>query len=164
MVNRRLDWRTTSFKPSKAHYEALTGLMLDSEGLAKIKSVTSGTVAFGLQPISTRVIEEGLAHGGNALGLLPSNQTWFVIDSGAWFPEDDALVHSATREIVQGIEESSKADGVYVPYLFMNDASWDQDVISHYGAENVARLKEVQAKYDPHHVFRDLVPGGFKLP
>lgn len=138
--------------------------MMNSTALAQIRSVTAGTAAFGLQPISSRVVEEGRSRGNNALGLLPLDQTWFVIDSGWWFPEDDEIVHSATRDLVQAIEDNSSIEGVYLPYLFMNDASWDQDVILHYGDDSVARLEEVQSKYDPNRVFQELVPGGFKLP
>ncbi len=45
----------------------------------------------------------------------------------------------------------------------MNDASYDQDVLAHYGAANLRRLRDVQARYDPDLVFQKLVPGGFKL-
>ncbi|KAK8008142.1 FAD-binding oxidoreductase [Apiospora marii] len=160
----RVDWRTTAFKPTKGHYEALTGLLTDSKALEQIKSVTAGTAAFGLQPISARVIHEGRSRGGNTLGLSPVNQTWFVIDSGCWFPDDDALVHDATRSMIQSIELKSKEEAAYLPYLFMSDSSWDQEVILHYGPSSNARLRKVQAQYDPDHVFQHLVPGGFKLP
>ncbi|KAH8594970.1 putative FAD-binding oxidoreductase [Bisporella sp. PMI_857] len=159
----RVDWRTTTFEPSKSLYDSLTSLMTESPALERVKSVTAGTVAFGMQPISSGLVEAGRGRGGNALGLSAVNQTWYVIDSGWWSQEDDELVHTATRDIVESIEKHSKAEQVYLPYVFMNDASWDQDVISQYGADSVARLKEVQTKYDPSHIFQELVPGGFKL-
>lgn len=43
-------------------------------------------------------------------------------------------------------------------------SGWDQPAIASYGPENVAFLYEVQAAYDPTHVFQRLVPGGQKLP
>ena len=43
-------------------------------------------------------------------------------------------------------------------------AGWDQEVIASYGEENVARLKQIAASYDPDAVFQNLVPGGQKLP
>lgn len=39
-----------------------------------------------------------------------------------------------------------------------------QPVIESYGPESVARLKAVQAAYDPNFVFQTLVTGGQKLP
>lgn len=62
------------------------------------------------------------------------------------------------------VEESSKSNGLYLDYLFMNDASKDQEVIAHYGDENVQKLKIIAAKYDPMRVFQTLESGGFKLP
>ena len=43
-------------------------------------------------------------------------------------------------------------------------SGYNQEVIKGYGEENVARLLEIAAKYDPDQVFQRLVPGGQKLP
>ncbi|OTA53613.1 putative FAD-binding oxidoreductase [Hypoxylon sp. EC38] len=161
---RRADWFATSFLPSESIYSSLTGIMTTSPGFKQVQSVTAGTVAFGMQPISTSVIEAGNARGGNALGLKAVNQTWYVIDAGWWWEDDDTIVHEGTRDMIDQIEAESKAANDYVPYIFMNDASWDQPVIEHYGDANVRKLKEVQLRYDPNLVFQKLVPGGFKLP
>lgn len=48
-------------------------------------------------------------------------------------------------------------------FIYMNYAGQDQDVYAGYGPESVARLKEVQSKYDPQGVFKNLQPGYFKL-
>ena len=121
-------------------------------------------MALGLQPNSASMVFAGNARGGNALGLQAVNQTWFVLDTGHEFSSDDESAHEVTREILARIENVSKSEGNYLPYLFMNDASYDQDVIGHYGTANVKRLKSVQRVYDPELVFQKLVPGGFKLP
>ncbi|KAI0111795.1 putative FAD-binding oxidoreductase [Daldinia grandis] len=161
---RRVDWSTTSFAPSKALYTSLYDLIGETPALKQIANVTSGTVVLGMQPISINAIEAGYARGGNALGLRPVDQTWYVIDAGWWDEKDDEIVHDSIRDITGVIEEASTGGDSYVPYLFMNDASWDQDVIGQYGEENVKKLKAVQSRYDPEHVFQKLVPGGFKLP
>jgi hypothetical protein len=157
-------FRTNSFEPSRELYKSLTDLMTKSLGLQKVKALTGGTVAFGMQPISAKVVKAGNDRGGNALGLSHVNQTWYVINSGNWFQKDDEALRKATRDILEPINRHAKAEGVHLPYLFMNDAGWDQDVISAYGRENVARLRKVQIQYDPKEVFQKLVPGGFKLP
>ncbi len=46
----------------------------------------------------------------------------------------------------------------------MNYAWRNQDVIGHYGEENVEILLGLQQKYDPTLVFERLVKGGFKIP
>ncbi|KAM7200339.1 hypothetical protein V8F20_005316 [Naviculisporaceae sp. PSN 640] len=163
---RRVDWRTTSFTPNAAVYRKIHDLLTatgNSNLLRQITSVPDGTVAFGVQPISANVMAQGALRGGNALGLSAVNQTWHVLDVGWQLEKDDARVHAATRKMTDEIEVASRAEDAYLPYLFMNDASWDQDVIGHYGARNVARMKLVRAKYDPKNTLQRLMPGGFKL-
>lgn len=121
-------------------------------------------MALAIQPISARVGHVGHRRGGNALGLQATVQTWFTLDVAHYRAADDEAAHNATRGVLARIESETRRDGKYLPYQFMNDASFDQDVIGHYGAQNVRRLKNVQERYDPERVFQILVPGGFKLP
>lgn len=159
----RVDRRATSFTPDKGLYNKLVKLLTGSAGLKKIENVESRTVAYGLQPISTSAIQAGIARGGNALGLQNVNQTWFVIDAG-WAIETDGLtVHNTTRDVVDSIKKEAEAAGKHVLYIFM-DASYDQNVIAGYFKDNVARLRDVLAQYDPDQVFQTLVPERFKLP
>ena len=74
------------------------------------------------------------------------------------------MIHNATRALNGRIEDASREEGVYEPYQFMNDASWDQDVIGRYGVEGQRNMRRVQRKYDPDMVFQNLVSGGWKLP
>ena len=137
--------------------------MTKAPELATIQSTVGGSFAIGVQPINTNLIQARNAQGGNSLGLKNVNQTWFVVDAG-WISNDaDAMIHNATRALNTRIGDASKAEGVYEPYEFMNDASWDQDVISTYGIEGKRNMRRVQRKYDPHMVFQRLVSGGWKL-
>ncbi|KAH0594832.1 hypothetical protein MHUMG1_07667 [Metarhizium humberi] len=160
----RAYFRTAVFEPGQQLYNSLTSLMANSGALKRVKSMKNGTVAFGMQPISTGLVQAGRDRGGNALGLNLVNQTWFVINSGCEFAEDDELLRSATHDILGSIVKQSKTEQTHLPYLFMNDAGWDQNVLGSYGRDNVARLREVQAKYDESQVFQQLVPGGYKIP
>ena len=72
-------------------------------------------------------------------------------------------MHDATRAVMDNIASEAKKEGLGLEYLFVNDASYNQDIIGHYGEENVKRLKEVQRVYDPNRVLQRLVAGGFKL-
>ena len=138
--------------------------MVTAPELQQIKSLNAGSLALGLQPISASVVLAGNARGGNALGLQSVDQTWFVLDTGHWLPEGDQEAHNATRGIHARIENLTKENGNYLPYQFMNDASYDQPVIAHYGEASVEKLRKVQRLYDPNLVFQRLVTGGFKLP
>ncbi|KAL8746678.1 MAG: hypothetical protein Q9190_001332 [Brigantiaea leucoxantha] len=160
----RWDWFAISLKPSATLYQKIASIITTAPELKTLESITAGSLALGLQPISSSLIQAGNAMGGNALGLQNVNQTWFVLDVGWWHPSDDDVVHNATRAIHDRIRQEAKSEGKLLEYIFMNDASYDQDVIKHYGAKNVKQLREVQRKYDPKRVFQNLVSGGFKLP
>ncbi|KAL8654751.1 MAG: hypothetical protein Q9226_003315 [Calogaya cf. arnoldii] len=160
----RFDWFATSFKPDASLYSQIEKLTTTAPELGSISSLTAGSLALGLQPISSSVVAAGRARGGNALNLEAIDQTWFVLDIAYWFPEHGQAAHDSTRRLHTKIENITKDSGKYLPYQFMNDASYDQEVIRHYGEVNVQRLRSVQKKYDAELVFQKLVPGGFKLP
>ncbi|RYO80892.1 hypothetical protein DL766_010441 [Monosporascus sp. MC13-8B] len=159
----RIDLYTTSFTPNEALYRSLDSIVTTSHSLEEVKSVTAGSLALGFQPISSTAIEAGYARGDNALGLEAVNQTWYVIDVGWYWPSDDDFVRVATEDMIGQVEKASKAEDSHVHYLFKNDANHEQDVIGSYGEENVRRLRDAQAKYDPDRVFQKLMPGGWKL-
>ncbi|KAL4751916.1 hypothetical protein BDW72DRAFT_192427 [Aspergillus terricola var. indicus] len=163
-ANHRWDWAATSSTPNPHLYNAVSKLMTTSQAFQTLASIPNGVLALGFQPISSRAVEAGNSRGGNALGLQNSSQTWLVIDGGWDEPEDDERVHSAVRGLVDTIETLAREDhDAYVSYIFMNDASWDQDVIGSYGNESVASLTRIQSEYDPEGVFQNLAPGGFKI-
>lgn len=159
----RWDWFATSFSPNDGLYTQIQDILTTAPELDTLSSLNSGTLAFGLQPISESVVRAGISQGGNALGLEAVNQTWFVLDMGWNSPDDDTIAHQATSSLNDRIRDAAVQTGQDLPYIFMNDASYDQKVISSYGELNVAKLMEVQKRYDPDHVFQSLVPGGFKL-
>lgn len=160
-----MNWFVTGFKSTQRIYQKIAHLLTVAESpkLAQLQSLTPFSAAFGIQPISASVITAGRERGGNPLGLSPVNQTWFHIDAGWWFPSDDVRVIDTFKSIIAEIETATQTQEDYLPYLFINDANESQDVIAHYGADNVSRLKDVQAKYDPWGIFQRLVPGGFRL-
>ncbi|MCJ1383197.1 hypothetical protein MMC17_006310 [Xylographa soralifera] len=160
----RWDWHATSFLPDAELYQEIANITTTAPELKQIESLTSGTLTLGVQPISASVAQAGMARGGNALGLEAVNQNWFVLDVGWNDPSGDKIAHDATASIKAKIEAASIERGKYIEYIFMNDASYSQDVIGHYGWANVERLRAVQKKYDPDLVFDKLVNGGFKVP
>ncbi|KAL9079557.1 MAG: hypothetical protein Q9157_001554 [Trypethelium eluteriae] len=160
----RWDWHATSFEPDADLYQEIANITLHAPELKQIESLTSGSLALGLQPISTNAVLAGQARGGNPLGLRSVNQTWFVLDVGWNDASGDAIAHNATASMRAKVEAASKKHNKYVEYIFMNDASHSQDVIEHYGEASVEKLKAVERKYDPTSAFHRWVPGGFKVP
>ncbi|KAH8432933.1 FAD-binding oxidoreductase [Aspergillus melleus] len=160
----RWDWHATSFTPSRTLYSTISSLLVNAPELSTLSALNTGTLTIGFQPISSSVVTAGLARGGNALGLSPVDQTWLVLDVGWQFAKDDKTAHEATGSLRRKIEKAAKEEDEYVEYIFMNDASWDQDVIGHYGEGNVKRLQRVIGEYDGDGVWGRLVGGGFKVP
>ena len=61
------------------------------------------------------------------------------------------------------MHSSNRAKGLASDFVYMGDAGEFQDPFAGFPAENVQRMKEIQAKYDPDKIFRRLNWGGFKL-
>ncbi|KAI1267561.1 putative FAD-binding oxidoreductase [Xylariaceae sp. FL1019] len=160
----RADWRTVSFEVDSALYTDIADIILNSPAVDTMKSVQGGFLAATIQPISSRVAALGQEHGTNILGLQQVDQTWFSFSTSWLWEDDDSKVHVAEEYATNQVLAAAKRNGKDLRYLFMNDASWDQDVVASYGTENVQLTKEVQRQYDPQLVFQRLVRGGFKLP
>ena len=81
-----------------------------------------------------------------------------------WQGEDnDDAVRAAPIATTEKWKELGGERGSYLPFLYMNDASRDQNPIAGYGASNVEKLKAASKKYDPVQVFQTLQNDGFLL-
>ncbi|KAI4867549.1 FAD-binding domain-containing protein [Hypoxylon rubiginosum] len=114
-------------------------------------------------PIAASVATKGKQHGGNLLGLEAVPQQWYE-----WFitwtdSTQDTTIWNISQKITQRCTAATKAKGVSLPYLFMNTAGKEQDVLNSYGAANVATIKATAAKYDPIQVFQKLQNDGFLI-
>jgi hypothetical protein len=162
-VQRKM-WYTNSFEPSPTMFTGLAHVFQTAPEVTELAALTAGTMILTLQPIHPNAVHQGQAKGGNALGLEPRTQTWFGLNYGWWFPEDDATALRLVPALHDRVDELAKREQLWLRYIFMNDAFHTQPVIASYGPDNLARLRTVQTKYDPDRVFQELVPGGQKLP
>lgn len=76
---------------------------------------------------------------------------------------DDERIIAAAQNIIERSVAAAKEQGLDNPFLYQNYASAQQDVFPSYGAANLAKLKDISAKYDPAKVWQKLQPGYFKL-
>lgn len=76
---------------------------------------------------------------------------------------DDGEALAAIRGFTDRVEELLKKRGLFLGTKMMNDAGDAQNVLESYGEENLKRLKDVSAKYDPLGVFQKLQNNGFLL-
>ena len=75
----------------------------------------------------------------------------------------DAAVRAVSAETTALWAELGAARGSALDFVFLNDASRDQNPLASYGAENLAKLREIARAYDPEQVFQKLQNGGFLL-
>jgi hypothetical protein len=76
---------------------------------------------------------------------------------------DDDTVRALSIETTNKWKELGQARGSYLPHLFMNDASRDQNPLASYGQKNLQRLKQIAGKYDPGQLFQKVQNSGFLL-
>ncbi|KAI1495728.1 hypothetical protein F5X99DRAFT_108175 [Biscogniauxia marginata] len=112
-------------------------------------------------PVASNVATIGQQYGGNLLGLEEVAQQWYE-----WFitwedSSQDSTIHEISDRITQRCTQAAQEKNLLLPYLFMNTAGQNQDVLESFGAENVDYIKTVAAKYDPEQVFQNLQNGGF---
>lgn len=72
-------------------------------------------------------------------------------------------MQSAADATIKEIRAKSIETRTDNPYIYLNYAGKDQDVLGGYGKANVRKMEKLSAKYDPDSVFQSLVPGGFKI-
>lgn len=75
----------------------------------------------------------------------------------------DARVRQVAGQVIGRLQKYTRSMGALKDFQYLNYAFEDLDPIGSYGPDNVRKIKEVSAKYDPLGVFQKLVPGGFKL-
>ncbi len=75
----------------------------------------------------------------------------------------DALIKKFLDASIANLEQDAIANGIYYPWVFLNDAGIDQDPISTYGyGRSREKLVGIAHEFDPLGVFQKNVPG-YKL-
>lgn len=78
-------------------------------------------------------------------------------------PADSAATLEAFSSLRTTMEQAVNAKDLLVPFIFQNDAGFDQNPLAGYGATNLAKLRAASQKYDAQQVFQRNQFGGFKL-
>ncbi|KAL8981373.1 MAG: hypothetical protein Q9205_003823 [Flavoplaca limonia] len=145
-VPQRHDYRGASSKVDLQLYKDVYAFW--REQAIAVHAATGANMTFTLQPIPVNLVDLGIAKGGNPLGLSRINQQWWTTLVDWENAEDDEKVRAVPIATSEKWKELGEQRGSYIPFLFMNDGSRDQSPLSLYGAENVARLKQVSRNYD----------------
>lgn len=75
--------------------------------------------------------------------------------------KDEEEMREASRKIVDTAETVAKKNGTYIPFVYSNYASRDQDPLASYGTENLKKLQDIALKYDSKGIFQTLQNGGW---
>ncbi|KAF2995007.1 hypothetical protein E8E14_002383 [Neopestalotiopsis sp. 37M] len=134
------------------------------ESIAELAEVEGFSATFSMLPVTSIVTSAP----ENAMGLGSDDgpAIWYV-ESPLWSNiEDDERVFAVHAQANANIKEKLSAAGLGpLPFMYLSDIEKAQipELFPAYGAENLARMKDIRDKYDPERVFTDLVPGGAKV-
>ena len=157
-------FRTTTFKNDLPFLKAVVEMWKGSAD--QIKSIANITYSVTFQVLPPAITSKSSTLGGNSLGLDPSEDPLVLcLLTLTWSSSaDDTAVSEAGRSLISQIDQASQTRGIFNRFKYLNYADVDQDPISGYGPDIVARLKTVSGKYDPFGFFQRAMPGGFKVP
>ncbi|KAH7324355.1 hypothetical protein B0I35DRAFT_449346 [Stachybotrys elegans] len=128
-----------------------------------VRESTGAVQTFVLQHIGPALVQYGAQRGGNPLGIPSIPQQWWTTLIDWQDAADDDIVRSVSIETTKRWASLAADSGCQIPFLYINDASRDQNPLNSYGPANLAKLRKVAAKYDPEQMFQKLQNGGFLL-
>ncbi|KAJ5355823.1 hypothetical protein N7517_010432 [Penicillium concentricum] len=131
---------------------------------AQVHMANISTIQLDWQPIGADWMKASESHGGNALGLDPSQVYLCYAEVVEWVGSAyDDLVASWVEETTYKINNATQKAGLYDAFNYIGDAAGFQSIFPGYGGENHQKLIDIAEKYDRQGVFKTLMPGGFKV-
>ncbi|KAK7953586.1 hypothetical protein PG996_014478 [Apiospora saccharicola] len=105
------------------------------------------------QDVPVRTRDENLQH----------DSIIWLADATMSTPEQEAYLQKAIGSLTKTLEEYTIEKGGYTQWRYLNYVDPSQNPLKSYGEDNVRRMKEVAAQYDPDRFFQERVSSGFKL-
>lgn len=159
-IGKRYEFSTTTIRNN---LEAMTAAYaIFCEATAKLRHVRGLMFPFVFQSVLP-----GWMHKGhpNMLGLDGCTEPLIIMCCAVeWAKaEDDELVRSTVRDMLEQINVAAAARQADHPYRFMNYCMEWQRPYDGCGEENLNFMREISHKYDPDGLFQTGCVGGFKL-
>ncbi|KAJ5785135.1 uncharacterized protein N7503_010347 [Penicillium pulvis] len=151
---------TMTTKVSQELYEDVYKLWTET-----CKSLPADAVLhYTIQPFGKAGVRAGKDRGDNIMGHESIPQCWWVFTC-EWPQEgsDDAAAQKAVATMAESVESLASGKNLLLDFKCMSFANAHQKVLRSYGADNVERMQEVAAKYDPEGLLQKLQHGGFLL-
>ncbi|KAI0860506.1 FAD-binding domain-containing protein [Xylaria cubensis] len=163
--DRTLFWAIT-FKSDRRAIDIVTQIFY-AGARDELKHVEGLTLTISFQPLTVPYLMASKTKGGNLMGLNPDEDSRHF--AGILFPtwklaRDDNAVYDFTRKAALEMEKELRKLYLFNPYVYINDAAKGQRPFEMYaGRAHLARLQEIQARYDPDGFIRDYLQHGFDL-
>ncbi|GKU03201.1 fad containing protein [Fusarium langsethiae] len=118
------------------------------------------------QPLPTIFGQRCVEAGGNVMGVErhQHNGILFLANVMVRTPDQEVFARPKVKAWVRDLcEFADTIEGGNLEWTYLNYADKSQNPLGSYGPENIRKMKDAAAKYDPGQVFQKLVPGGFKI-
>ncbi|KAM5343572.1 hypothetical protein ACJ41O_012109 [Fusarium nematophilum] len=119
------------------------------------------------QPVPRLFADNGVAHGGNVLGLdrVSGNSLMWLLACTVQTAEQEVILRKKATAFASALESYAKSIGGLREWRYLNyvDPSQKNPILS-YGTDNVKFLRKVSAKHDPQGFFQKREKAGFRLP
>lgn len=164
------NWQTGMVAHNVEIMEALDEIVVEHMNniIASVDEDSTVELIWQWQPVTQGIVNKMEERGGNVLGLGAIVADGPTIMYNIVFTVDTAANQDIVLPMVFAMNAAiqAKADelGHNKHWEFLNYAHGNQDPLSKYGAESVAFMQAVSAKYDQGQVFQKLRQTGFHLP
>lgn len=158
----RNSFTTTTFKPTTSFVLDIVARFNATITRLQALNTTLASAALTFEPIPTAITS---LPNMNSLGLSASSGNLLLLQvSLSWInAADDEGINAAARQLVQGIDDQARKEGLFERWRYLNYAAGWQGVVEGYGTNSLRRLRRVSREVDGEGVFQRDVPGGFKL-
>ncbi|KAL4928580.1 FAD-binding oxidoreductase [Aspergillus undulatus] len=154
------EFRTMSSIPSSNIYTAVEQARLEQTAALSAAGVSDFVLTNVFQPMSSLAMKKS---EDSPLGLKPLGQQWLLTMGDFKHSADEARVREAVKVVIDAAEDTARKEGLFLEYKYTNYAARDQDALTGYGEDNLARLRGVSGKYDSAGVFQQLQAGGWLI-
>lgn len=117
------------------------------------------------QPLPRSFIQRSAETGGNVMGLEQHDSDGIIWGFHVMVrtPELEIWALPRLRKVYEDLRAYAASTDGLLSWITANYAHPTQEVFQSYGRENVQKIRDAAAKYDPNGVFQHLCPGGFKI-
>lgn len=127
------------------------------------KHIKGFDFSFVQQPLPPINVPEGEVGPMGFTSADKEPMVLLLITVGWESPEDDDLINSHSKHMIERWQEMARARGTLHPYIYLNYAAKWQKPFESYGKEWLEFMRGVSRKYDETGLFQAGRSGGFKL-